>query len=342
MKKWKQFEYTKDPDKILSKIKGKPYRKYRENWQKASKCTLVQTFPIHIDFELHYGCNLQCPQCILQIDSNELDSQHPYRKENRRKKISFEKFKEVIDEGLKHGLSSITLGVNNEPLMNPNVDRYIAYAHKRGVLDIIVITNATLLTTTLSRKLLESGITKLYFSVDAISEGIYSQIRKGGNYKLVIENILYFLALKKKMKKQLPITRVSFVKSKINEHEEEAFQAFWKDKVDFVSIQAFYSPAVGYSHEENLKTNYQIANTTLKSAGPCPQPYQRFTIYCDGSVHPCCHWFGATLTVGNINEKSIYSIWNSQKMKTLRKNVNSARNAPKECIMCRSAVFGVA
>jgi radical SAM protein with 4Fe4S-binding SPASM domain len=196
------------------------------------------------------------------------------------------------------------------------------------------------LTKKLSKEIIKSKVTKLYFSIDAVTEETYQKIRKNGDFNLVLNNIKYFHKLRNELKKKIPITRVSFVKSKINESEEKQFINYWIDKADFISIQAFTTPAIGYSKEKELENEYQIDNKKLKAPGPCPQPYQRLTIYHDGSVHPCCHWSGATLIVGNIFNDSVYNIWNSQKMKVLRRNINNTKTMPEECRICRKAVFG--
>jgi radical SAM protein with 4Fe4S-binding SPASM domain len=340
-KKWKQFEYTADPDEMIINISGSCFREYRDKWKRAENLELVQKYPIHLDFELQYGCNLRCSQCILQIDPSELDPDHPYHVSNRRKRISFEKFKEIIKEGIGYGLSSITLCVNNEPLLDPDIKKYIDYARSAGILDVIMITNATLLTDKMAREILDSGLTKLYFSIDAIDKKTYGVIGKGGNLGEVTRNINNFLKLKKEKCQALPVTRVSFVKSKINEAETDEFICYWKDKVDFVSIQAFVSPAYGYSKYKEHMDTFQTDNAGLKNAGACPQPYQRLTIYHDGSVHPCCNWYGVGLNVGSIYSDSIYTIWNSERMKEFRISVNSAdkNKVPKMCRFCRKAIF---
>lgn len=337
---WKQFKYTKDPDRIIARIKGKEYCSYRKKWKEAGELKKVQDYPIHLDFELHYGCNLRCPQCILQMDPNEFEKIHPYHIKQKKQKINFEKFKEIIDEGTRYGLCSITLGVNNEPLMDTQIIKYINYAFGMGILDIILITNGILLTKKMSKQLLESGLTKLYFSIDAIKEDTYKKVRTGGDLIKVMQNINYFLDLKKQSKKLLPVTRVSYVKSRINQSETEEFVEYWKPRVDFVSIQAFVTPAYGHSNYQKIRKEFQIENKNLKQSGPCTQPYQRLTIYHDGSVHPCCHWPGGTLIVGNIYTDSIYNIWNSAYMEKLRSDINTPERLPKECIICRKVVFG--
>lgn len=339
---WKQIQNTRDPDEMLKELLGDRFEEYRRRWCRAGNLELVQDYPIHLDFELQYGCNLRCPYCILQVDPDELPACHPYRKENRSKKISFELFKKVIDEGVKHGLSSITVGVNNEPLLMKDIAKYIRYAREKGVIDIIMLTNATLLDQECAGKLLESGLTKLFFSIDAIREETYKKLRVNGDFGKVMNNINGFLEAKARMRKDLPVTRVSYVKCKANEAETEEFTRYWERKVDFVCVQAFMTPAFGYSNYEAVKETFQLANEEIKECGPCPQPYQRLVIYHDGSVHPCCHWYGATMILGNIASDSIYEIWNSKKMKDLRVAVNAKDPdvVPQECRICKKMVFG--
>jgi radical SAM protein with 4Fe4S-binding SPASM domain len=191
-----------------------------------------------------------------------------------------------------------------------------------------------------SRQLLDSGLTKLYFSVDAIKEETYKFLRKGGSLKQVTDNINTFLRLRKEKNVALPIIRVSFVKSKVNASEADEFVKYWEARVEFVSMQAFMPPALSHSRYNKIRETFYIENTDLKDPGPCPQPYQRLTIYHDGSVHPCCHWPGATLIVGNIYSDSIYAIWNSDKMEKIRIAANNPADMPKECAECRMLVFG--
>jgi len=166
-------------------------------------------------------------------------------------------------------------------------------------------------------------------------------VRPGGNFQQVMANINCFLALKKAQGKAIPVTRVSFVKSKVNQDELEEFVAYWKDRVDFICLQSFYNPAVGYSSYAQLEQQFRIPNNELLQAGDCPQPYQRVTINFDGSVHPCCNFEGMNLHLGNVFESTVYAIWNSEATQRLRVAVNQADPAkqPEACQRCRKTVF---
>ncbi len=341
VKEWKMDFYSADPDQILAEIKGPRYVEYRRRWEKAGDLELIQNYPIHIDFELQYGCNFQCPSCILQIDKKEFAPEHPYNIDNRRKKVTFEKFCGIIDEGVQHGLFSITLNVNNEPLLTKDIDQYIRYAAQKGVVDIIMLTNASLLTQDMSHRLMVSGLTKLYFSLDAIREETYKVVRKGGDFKKTMTNIHYFLDLKKKMNLRIPVTRTSLCRSKLNSAEADEFLEYWKDKVDFVDIQSYISPFYEYSNYAASEQMLQVDNQRIKQFGPCSQPYRRLTIYNDGSVHPCCNWEGAKLVIGDIFSDTVYNIWNSETMKKYRGLINheDESQTPKACQTCRKTAL---
>lgn len=337
---WKQVVWTGDPDAKLGELLGEPYRAYRRKWAQAGDLQLVQGYPIHIDFELYYGCNLRCPQCVLQVPPQEFAADHPYAVTNRKKTIGFEKFKEIIEEGVAHGLCSITLNVNNEPLATRNLHEYIRYARAAGIVDVIILTNATMLTEKRSQELLESGLTKIYFSLDAIREATYRIVRPGGEFQQVMRNINAFLGAKRSQGRALPITRVSFVKSKVNQDEVGEFVAYWKDRVDFICLQSFYNPALGYSNYAQLEQEFRVPNTDLLQPGDCPQPYQRVSINNDGSVHPCCNFEGLNLHVGNVFESSLRDIWNGEAFKRLRTAVNAPDAVqPEACRRCRRSVF---
>ena len=57
----------------------------------------------------------------------------------------------------------------NEPLLDKDLIERINYATERGIMDIHMNTNAMLLTEEMSKKLLDTGLTRLCFSIDALT-----------------------------------------------------------------------------------------------------------------------------------------------------------------------------
>ena len=306
-KQTEQFSYRVNVNDILSEELGEDFRRYRERFEAAAAFAVEPEYPIHIDFETIFGCNLRCIMCTHA---------HKDRYPQRQRLMDINLFKGIIEEGVQYGLSSIGLDQEGEPLLVGNLLDYIAYAKQKGILDIMINTNATLLDREKTEALLHSGLTRIHFSLDAITEATYDKIRIGSNFPRVMENILYFCKRKQELGKVLPITRVSFVKMKENEHEMDDFTAFWTERVDAIAIQE-YNRAFPDAGELNpAPGEKRIKNPDFR----CTQPWFRVVVLTDGRVLPCCLLgYSLQMAMGNAGEESVYQLWNAKKMKALRR-----------------------
>src|SRR5690349_3609198 len=57
----------RDPYTVLSEIFGEKFKEYRQQWERVSNFELETDFPLQLDFELNYSCNLRCPMCTWSI-----------------------------------------------------------------------------------------------------------------------------------------------------------------------------------------------------------------------------------------------------------------------------------
>jgi len=301
-----------NPEELLANELGKPYIDYRKKWFDANNFELRTNYPIHLDIETNYSCNLKCIMCPY----GDTDFQHPqYKGKSLQKEI----IKDVINEGVKNGLKSIRFSGLNEPLLYKELPEIITYAKQKGVLDIFLTSNGMLFDKDTSLKLIESGLTHLMISIDAFTQKTYSLIRIGGNFDKVIQNIHNFLAIRSELKSKLPLLRISFTKMKINIHEVDHFINYWKDKADYIAV-------VGYLNNICNKTTHQkltLGQTSQKNikSYKCSQPWVRCAIFANGDVFPCCMNYGRKAPVGNIFETDLINIWNSQAVKFIQ-NIN--------------------
>ena len=87
--------------------------------------------PLCVDIETAAICDLACPHCyreyILTPD----------------KIMKFENYKKIIDEISELKVPSIKLNWRGEPLLNPNINKFIEYAKMKGILEVSINTNAT-------------------------------------------------------------------------------------------------------------------------------------------------------------------------------------------------------
>lgn len=312
----KTINFLKDKKSKLS------YRQYRKEFDDASNFKKIHKFPVHIDIEVDNFCNFACTFCPIGQKDNELNEYY-----QTLKKLDENKVYKILDESKKIGVKSVQFSLVNEPLANKNIFKFVEYASKLKFPDIFFVSNGYLLNEKNSLKILESGLTKIQFSLDAFSEETYKERRlkslKPANYKKTVNNIINFLQMKKKLKKNFPLVRVSFIELENNKKEFLKFTKFWETKVDAIN----YQKLVDYSKKGKISKSV--------SESRCNMPMFRLAIKSDGSVKPCCVGFGEKINLGNVHNTSLYEIWNSKFMKNLQKiHIEKKAYKNKICDTC--------
>jgi len=319
-----EFTEVYNKEKFINNLRNdinkKDFDEYRKIWDKASNLEIIPEFPPQLDFELNYSCNFSCITCTWNIESKIKDKDTWF---------PFSVYKEIIDYSIPKGLKAIRLNYLNEPLMRKDINKFIKYAKDAGILDIYFSTNGSLLTEKISRELIEAGLSRIQISIDAYTKDTYDKIRKGGNFNQIKKNIEKFIEIKRGMDVTLPTIRVNFVKTDDNEHELEDFVKYWETKVESIGIQSYIN-ILGYEKAEYVRKKFK-----------CNQPFLHLTIRYDGTILPCCTFFGAEIpiamlktsiplsnipNVGLKNEtrtklilKNIEESWNSKEINVLRK-----------------------
>lgn len=299
----------KDFDAIFYKHFGNRYSEYRKKWYAAQDRKYVPPFPLSLDFETNNYCNLRCRMCLFSTNL------HPDYKQ-KKGLLGLRLFKKTIDEGREYGLPALTFGFESEPLLNKNIVEMIYYARKHDVMDIRVGTNGILLNGDTSEKLIDSGLTRLEVSVDALTKETYDKIRHGGNYYRLLKNIFQFLELRHKRGSDFPLLRVSFLKMDINKDELVNFINFWKGTADYFSIQNLFDYEI---LEEHHKIR-QLKKPVPHEGYYCAKIAQRMYVRYNGIALPCGYVFGwEKMRMGDLNKISVAEAWNSNKFKRLRR-----------------------
>ena len=61
----------------------------------------------------------------------------------------------------------------------------IEYAKSKGVIDIMLHTNGTVMDENLAERIVKSGLDRIIFSLDSITKEIYEKIRINANLKIL-------------------------------------------------------------------------------------------------------------------------------------------------------------
>jgi MoaA/NifB/PqqE/SkfB family radical SAM enzyme len=268
------------------------YNQYRREWEASETMDQVPPYPIQLDFELNYSCNFSCANCTWNIESTSGKGKSTW--------FPFEEYKKIIDEGMRRGLKAIRLNYINEPLIRKDIIEFIRYAKAAGILDIYFSTNGSLLTKKISKLLIQSGLTRIQVSLDAFTNDTFNNMRQGGNFQQVKENIFKFFELRETMKSKLPLLRVNFVRTKENEHELEDFKHYWTENADGIGIQDLVGIMKDFESGKRGAAKVPLKSAVFK----CSQPFNHLTIRYDGSILPCCSFFGAQLPIGRVKTHS--------------------------------------
>lgn len=305
-------EYDFDPNASYHEViysedwkthRSPAYHEYRRLWDAIPRSKTALDFPLHFDIETTNICNLRCPMCprthyVAEGDPNYADPSL----------MSRDDFASIIDQGTEHGLKSIKLNYLSEPLAHKDVAWQVAYAKKKGVIDVMMNTNAALLRKEVGQALLDAGLDDLFVSFDAISPNLYEQQRVGASLGKVIDNLYEFTKLKKQKYPHVQV-RVSMIMYKDPQWIEqfEGLKTMWKHMVD----------AVGFGYYTETDTD-KIGKYPEVRGFWCAQPFQRMFMKNNGNVTTCCFDPKDEVVAGNWRKEKLFDIWNGPKYAEIR------------------------
>ena len=168
--------------------------------------------PVFANIEITTKCNFNCRFCARAgSNSNGIN-------------MDKETFRRILDL-LPHAYRITLVGLG-EPLLHPDLIDFIkiASALKRRV---GLVTNASLLDSSLAKELVSTGLHSIAFSLDAVNQDAASLVRKGTDVEKVIENIRRFIEIADATRK--PIAKAVFTALSIENIR------YFKELVDIVS-----------------------------------------------------------------------------------------------------------
>lgn len=122
-------------------------------------------------------CNLRCSTCVRNVWEEPLGD------------MEMETYRRLV-EGLRsvHSLRKMSFWGYGEPLLHPDIVEMVRMAKELKV-KTQMITNGLLLTREVSERLVEVGLDSIVISMDGTSPESYGDIRRGSNFRLVLDNV---------------------------------------------------------------------------------------------------------------------------------------------------------
>lgn len=227
--------------------------------------------------------------------------------------------------------SFIRITGGGEPLLHPGIRVLMEYIKSMRASSGI-ITNGSLLSRAKARLLLEAN-SIIEISVDSADETTYERIRKGLKWGSLLENITDLKKHRAELNSKSPII-VSVVNQK--GVDIESVKEFWEKRVDYVIVRKFLTWGI-ISDELSADTKPLLEDD---KSGVCPYPFERITVDLDGTFRICNYDIMGAVSLGNIMEKSIKEVWNSDRLQKCKRDLimNNWNEIPL-CRDCKDRVY---
>lgn len=292
-------------------------------------------FPHRINIEITNICTARCVFCPSV-----------YSKRHRGK-MSMKLFKKIIDEALTYDeLKRIAFHVAGEPLVHPRLEEMIKMCKdRRGDIVTHLSTNASLLTRDKAVALLEAGIDYVSISISGGNKELYEKM-VGLKWEGVDENIIDFLRVlserKTKPEVEIIIITTPGMKNEWITKVENTINVLSLGNDVKVRRKPLESMG-GQIDAENVAVKGKVSSTKLdllrawlKGNMSCRQIYDWLNIHHDGNVPGCCYDMDGNLSLGNVEQESLYEIWHGKKISSLREAFRKTnfRTLPEMCQQC--------
>ncbi len=274
-------------------------------------------------------CNYNCSICFRHNWLNEVPA-HMSAK-------TFSSLIKGIDGA--DSLKEVFFAGMGEPLVHPDIAGMVGSVPS-GVKKSL-LTNGSLLTPEMSRRLLGAGLDELWVSMDGFDKESYASVQQGGDFDRIRNNLEEFNKIRGGAK-----LNITFVITRENIGELDRINAF-ADRVGADMLNISHAiPCSPVKKEDTLYERRDIPIGKMRRFEYKPFDFEEnlcpfvsenaLFIRSDGEAIPCMQLLHGTKTYlyeeeriitsfgyGNVNSLSIIEIWNGKKYREFRHRVNT-------------------
>ena len=264
----------------------------------------VLLFPRYLSIQTTSMCNASCVFCP-----------HPAVRDLFPHRImSMPLYKKIIDEcsGYKD-IERIILYMNNEPLTDPDIIKRIDCAKEKVPwAKVHILTNGLLLTDEMADKLLKSSLDWIGISFHGIRKDTIER-STGIDYDIALERINNFINKAGSCKNLKDYLMLTFIKHRyLTLEEKKETEDYWRSK-GIERISSFDGPISRAGNVQDLPA----VHNREKIVG-CASIWADEMIHIveDGKVVLCCMDWKREVILGDLNNESIFEIWNKKRKET--------------------------
>ncbi len=305
------------------------------------KEVLPLDLPLCISIEPTNVCNFKCIMCDHGTCEDHNDAK-PL------KNMSMEMFEKIVSD-IERWVSEcdgkriklIKLYSIGEPLIHPNICEMVKIIKEANICEKIEITtNGSLLTKQIADKMVEYGLDICRISIYAVSDFENERITQS---KVKIEdiynNVKYLYNRRKNEGKPYIVAKMIDA----GENNNRLFEERYREISDLTAIDELMQNGLDNNdtfdiyykdNRDQIKTN-TLSDRINRERKICRYPFTHMTVRNDGTVVVCCSDWLKELTVGNVGEASLSTIWKSKRLYDFRKDmINNKGSNHRICRYC--------
>jgi sulfatase maturation enzyme AslB (radical SAM superfamily) len=287
--------------------------------------------PWIVNLELTNACNLECVFCDHPVLKKEMEIQEI--DDSLLRKILSD-IKEYEGENKVYELGLVGLG---EPTLDRYFERHIELINSYAYMFERLSLNSNLVS--LSQKsaeiLLSSKINVYTFSVNVSSRETYVEMMGRDKFRQVIENLKYFLFMKKEENNEARVDVQVFDSDKNNLEElRSMLPSSIAAEINFFVRKVYSKPVI--MHSTGL---LRLHTSGSLKRYPCWDIYTRAYIDVEGNLYPCTigndsYREKSHLCLGNVYHDSLFHLFNNRKILEARYKSEKNELPFPECTLC--------
>lgn len=215
-----------------------------------------------------------------------------------------------------------------DPLLDPHMHEYVKLLSSRGLKSYFSCNPANI-DIDKTTKMFDNGLDYIKYSIESVDDARHREVRgDASNFTESYKKILQLIELKEKrsFKTTIVITMLDLNKS-WQKDEYEKLRAAFKDLDVYLYLKS--------EDQQWYRKEFHGTNSVHWSE-LCKHPWMSMTIKSNSEVAMCMEDFNNEIILGNVENDSLFDIWNGQKYNQFRQdhfNLKEGFKCSDECDM---------